>query len=228
MGSPFTPGTQACKPAPFEILVVEDHPMMIRSIKAGLAALHADAHATDCIATVSSLMQAKHRLRRSEPPGLIITDLHLPDSRGLDTLRALLDAAPGTPIVVFSACDDHATERAALALGAHAFVSKSALPQNFVQKIRPFLAPLRRGRKTPLVAPPGAPHPITQLTNRQRDVLAEAASGYRDREIALRLKIGPYTVRSHLRVIFLRLGVQNRTQASSQYIAWAKENGTLV
>ena len=221
MGSPF-------KPAHFEILVVEDHPMMIRSIKAGLTALHADADAIDCIATVSSLMQAKHRLRRSEPPGLIITDLHLPDSRGLDTLRALVDAAPSTPIVVFSACDDHATERAALALGAHAFVSKSALPQNFVHKIRPFLAPLRRGRKTPLVAPPGAPHPITQLTTRQRDVLAEAASGYRDREIALRLKIGPYTVRSHLRVIFLRLGVQNRTQASGLYIAWAKANGTLV
>ncbi|MCW5670575.1 MAG: response regulator transcription factor [Hydrogenophaga sp.] len=228
MGSPFTPDTRACKSALFEILVVEDHPMMIRSIKAGLAALHTHAHAVDCIATVSSLMQAKQRLRRSEPPGLIITDLHLPDSKGLDTLRALRDAVPGTPIVVFSACDDHATERAALALGAHAFVSKSALPQNFTQAIKPFLLPLKKGRTTALVSPPGAPHPIAQLTRRQRDVLAEAASGYRDREIGLRLKIGAHTVRSHLRVIFLRLGVQNRTQASSVYIAWARANGTLV
>lgn len=228
MGSPFTPETRAYQPAPFDILVVEDHPMMIRSITAGLAALHADAHVANCIATASSLMQAKHRLRRSQPPGLIITDLHLPDSRGLDTLRALIDAAPGTPVVVFSACDDNATERAAMALGAHAFVSKSALPQNFIQKISPFLAPLRSGQRSRLASPPGAPHPIARLTRRQRDVLAETANGYRDREIGLRLKMGPHTVRSHLRVIFLRLGVQNRTQASSQYIAWAKANGLLV
>lgn len=224
MRSPFAPGPRVYKPALFEILVVEDHPMMIRSIAAGLEALYADAHASDCIVTVGSLRQARQRLRRNEPPSLIITDLHLPDSRGLDTLRHLLDEAPGTPIVVFSACDDGSTERAALALGAYAFVSKSALPQNFIQRIRPFLAPLRWGRKIPLVPPPEAPHPVTQLTSRQRDVLAEAASGYRDREIGLRLKIGPQTVRSHLRVIFLRLGVQNRTQASSLYNAWAKAN----
>ena len=121
---------------------------MIRSITAGLAALHADAHVANCIATASSLMQAKHRLRRSQPPGLIITDLHLPDSRGLDTLRALIDAAPGTPVVVFSACDDNATERAAMALGAHACGSKSALPQNFFQKIKEFRGIATRYCKT--------------------------------------------------------------------------------
>jgi len=52
MNDPTPPAAPARRPAPFEILVVEDHPMMIRSIRAGLAALHADAHASDCIATV--------------------------------------------------------------------------------------------------------------------------------------------------------------------------------
>jgi DNA-binding NarL/FixJ family response regulator len=59
-------------------------------------------------------------------------------------------------------------------------------------------------------------------------VLAETASGYRDREIALRLKIGEQTVRTHLSVIFQRLGVQNRTQASMHYMAWAKAHGVVV
>jgi len=69
------------------------------------------------------------------------------------------------------------------------------------------------------------PHAVDLLTERQRAVLAEVAQGYRNREIALRLKIGEQTVSSHLNTVFQRLGVQNRTQASLQYIAWAKSHG---
>ena len=124
----------------FDILIVEDHPMMIRSITASLAVLHPQAHADCGVVIVGSLMQAKKRLlRRREPPSLVIADLNLPDSRGLATLRALREVAPGIAIVVFSASDDKSTEQAALDLGAQAFISKSALPQNFVQKLQPFL-----------------------------------------------------------------------------------------
>lgn len=232
MGLPCQRSSPAYKPTPFEILIVEDHPMMIRSITASLEVLYPQAHAhAGCgVMIVGSLMQARKRLLGREPPGLIITDLHLPDSRGLGTLHALRVAAPGTPIVVFSACDDKSTEQAALDLGAHAFVSKSALPQNFAQKIRPFLeARVGADRPEPTLAPPEEPsHPIALLTDRQREVLVEVAHGYRDREIAWRLKIGPQTVRSHLNAIFQQLGVQNRTQASRAYVAWAKANGLLV
>lgn len=229
MGSPFTPGTRACKPAPFEILVVEDHPMMIRSITASLAVLNPQSHAASCVVIVGSLTQAKKRLLlRREPPGLVIADLNLPDSRGLATLRALREAASGTVIVVFSACDDRSIERAALDLGAHAFISKSALPQSFVQKIRPFLPWGDPGLSVFLpVGVREAPHPVDLLTQRQRSVLAEVANGYRNREIALRLRIGEQTVSTHLTTIFQRLGVQNRTQASMQYLAWAKAHGML-
>lgn len=220
----------AYKPTPFEILIVEDHPMMIRSITNSLEVLHLRAQVGCSVMVVSTMRQARKRLQGREPPSLIISDLHLPDSRGLGTLHALLVEAPGTPIVVFSACDDKSTERAALALGARAFVSKSALAQDFVQKIRPFLTMLEPGvgADSPQALPCEPPHPVALLTDRQREVLMEVAHGYRDREIALRLKIGPETVRSHLNAVFHHLGVQNRTQASSVYVAWAKNNGLLV
>jgi two-component system NarL family response regulator len=216
----------------FEILVVEDHPMMVRSITASLEALHPAALASGSIVIAGSLLQARKRFLRREPPALIITDLQLPDSRGLDTLRALLAVAPGIPIIVFSAVDEKSTEQAALDLGAWAFVSKSALPQNFAEKVRPLLAGLNQVSEPVHSAPTPAnsgktSHPVALLTERQRTVLAEVASGYRDREIALRMNIGAQTVRTHLNGIFQRLGVQNRTQASAQYIAWAKAHDAL-
>ncbi len=212
----------------FEILIVEDHPMMIRSITASLEVLYPQAHTGCSVMIVGSLMQAKKRLQQREPPHLIIADLHLPDSRGLLTLRALRGAAPSTPIVVFSASDGLSTEQDALHLGAQAFISKSALPQHFGEKLRPFLPASTlggdSGRPEP-VSDGATPHAVDLLTERQRAVLAEVAQGYRNREIALRLKIGEQTVSSHLNTVFQRLGVQNRTQASLQYIAWAKSHG---
>lgn len=212
----------------FEILIVEDHPMMIRSITASLEVLYPQADTGCSVMLVGCLMQAKKRLQQREPPHLIVVDLNLPDSRGLLTLRALRGAAPGTPIVVFSASDGLSTEQAALRLGAQAFISKSALPQSFVEKLRPFLPASTLGgdpgRPEP-VSDGAMPHAVDLLTERQRAVLAEVAQGYRNREIALRLKIGEQTVSSHLNTVFQRLGVQNRTQASLQYIAWAKSHG---
>lgn len=230
MNTPVSVSVGAAAP-PFEILIIDDHPMMIRSITASLQALQPEVHASACVVTVGALVEARKRFLRRDPPALIIADLNLPDSRGLDTLRALRTLAPGVPVIVFSAADGKTTEQAALELGARAFVSKSALPQNFAQAIRPFLTDLMPSTG-PCVPMPtdvcGAPHPIGQLTGRQRAVLAETASGYRDREIALRLKIGEQTVRTHLSVIFQRLGVQNRTQASMHYMAWAKAHGVVV
>lgn len=209
---------------PFQCLIVEDHPLMVRSIRASLEALCPGITDSGCVMAVGSLAQATRRLQRREQPALLIIDLNLPDSQGLLTLRALRLAAPLIPIIVFSANDDAETVQGAAALGARAFVSKSALPQSFAEAVHPYLEAMRAGRAHPSGV---APHPVSLLTQRQRAVLAEVSSGYRDREIALRLKIGEQTVRTHLRAIYERLGVQNRTQASVQYLAWAKAHGAL-
>lgn len=221
-----------CLPEAFEVLVVEDHPLMANSITTSLNTLQL-GRARVCVVVVASLARAKKRLHRRVRPRLVITDLNLPDSEGLDTLRALRTAAFDVPIVVFSVVDDKTTEQAVLDLGAQAFISKSALPQCFSQKIKPYISALdalAASERLPakLRCARELPHPLTSLTERQRAVLAEVASGYSNREIALRLKIGEQTVHTHLTDVFQRLGVQNRTQASLQYVSWIAEHGTLA
>lgn len=221
------------RPEGCEILVVEDHPLMASSITASLQTLQPTSSVLARVVVATSLAQAKKRLLRRIQPSLVITDLNLPDSAGLDTLRALRLAAATTPIVVFSVVDDKATEQAVLDLGAEAFISKSSLPQNFLLKIKPYLAAFGNGRASGHLTSvdrvaTAVTHPLALLTERQRVVLAEVANGYSNREIALRLKIGEQTVHTHLTDVFQRLGVQNRTQASLQYVAWITEHGTLV
>jgi len=209
----------------FEVLIVEDHPMMASSITSYLQTMHANVR----VVVVRSMAQARKRFTKRDRPVLIIADLNLPDSCGLETIKELRRVAPDEPIMVFSMNDDPDTERAALALGAQSFVSKSSLPEHFISRIKQHLA----GVTEQLISETGAPaksnnHPVTTLTPRQKIVLAELASGYSNREMAQRLKISEETIHSHLSEIFQRLGVQNRTQASIQYLTWAQKNGLVA
>lgn len=203
-----------------EILIVEDHPMMASSITTYVQSVHPNVRTV----VACSVSQARKRLSRREKPVLIIADLNLSDSSGLATLETLLSLAPRETIMVFSMNDDPAIEQKALALGAQCFVSKSSLPEHFARKIREQLAQALRADCEPPPSSLANDGMIATLTARQLAVLAEIASGYSNRDIAQRLKISEETVRTHLSDIFQRLGVQNRTQASVQYMTWAQKN----
>ncbi len=58
---------------------------------------------------------------------------------------------------------------------------------------------------------------LNQLTEREEEILALVANGYENKAIASELRISVFTVQNHMQNLFERLGVQNRTQAASQY-----------
>lgn len=68
---------------------------------------------------------------------LILLDLDLPDSRGLDTLKAVKVVAPDTPVVVMSALSDRETAIAAIRLGAQEYINKQYLlsPRSFMRVV---------------------------------------------------------------------------------------------
>jgi len=55
---------------------------------------------------------------------------------------------------------------------------------------------------------------LDQLTAREQEILALVANGYENKAIACQLQISVFTVQTHIRNLFERLGVQNRTQAA--------------
>ena len=108
------------------ILYVEDNPSDAELLIEGLRA--EGAH-TAFIVHVSRLSEAQAALRR-ERFDVVLLDLGLPDSDGLDTLRSLLEDAPNRPVVVLTGLDDEDVGAAAMREGAQDYLVKGHASRN--------------------------------------------------------------------------------------------------
>lgn len=192
-------------------LIVEDHPLVADS----LVACMRDCNAELEVENAESLRVALRILALRPAPLLIVTDLTLPDTAGTEAVRCLREAAPRSPLLVFTALDDPILRREAKELGATDYLIKNTSIQTLQDAIRAVVggspsenqaAPERRGTLSRL------------LTPKQNSVLEELAAGRSNKEIAERMNISDKTVGTHMKEIFGRLGVRNRTEAVVRYI----------
>jgi two-component system nitrate/nitrite response regulator NarP len=210
-----------------KILVIEDHPLMGNAICSGIAMLGHNL-AFDQATSLGHALSLLDQTRDAHTQYLlIVTDLRLPDSKGLATLSALKSSSPLTPIVVLTMDDDPHIAVACEALQV-SYISKSDASNEFEKTIQSVL--LKAGAAVPVplnqhVTAPSAGPKLQPLTDRQTLVLAELAQGYSNKEISRRMNVSEETVRGHLAEIFKRLGVQNRTQATKYYLLSAHVQG---
>jgi DNA-binding NarL/FixJ family response regulator len=158
-------------------------------------------------------------------PDITLVSLELPDMSGIDLGRALLEHCPPTKLVAVSTTTDPAAERRALEAGFSACVSKQVGPADLLR----FIRSIADGRAVP------AKQPVTnhtrswsellgsQLTVREREVLALLAEGASGRMIARRLEISENTVRTHVQNLLTKLQVGSRIEA----VAYAVRHGLV-
>lgn len=196
------------------VVLADDHPV----VRAGLTALLGSFDrisvvgvAEDGRAAVAAVLQ--HR------PDLVIVDLQMPGQDGLTTIGQLARSAPGVPVLVLTMFDDETSVLSALRAGAAGYLLKGAEPADIERTIRAVAAgdvvlgqavaaTVRRAVGQDAVAPP-----FPQLTNRERQVLTLLAEPLSNAAIGERLGLSAKTVANHLSVIFLKLGVADRTEA---------------
>jgi two-component system response regulator PrrA len=122
------------------VLIVDDHPLLARSLVSLFSASGFDARA------VHSGAEALAFVRGHTPVALILLDMSMPDMSGIDVLRAM--RVPGgshpqsPPIVMFSVDDDQATRDEALQLGATDFVSK-VNPGGLLRVVEAYVRPAK-------------------------------------------------------------------------------------
>jgi DNA-binding NarL/FixJ family response regulator len=205
-----------------KILIIEDHPIMGNAICSSVASqiTNSECEVVTTLAQALNLLQAakNQQLRYT----LIVTDLNLPDSRGLDTLKALKPRSQDAPIVVLSMDDEPQVIQDCKMLAVN-YISKSDASNQFETAIHAVFQEmgLHARKKNSFTLDTVCPPPdsrIELLTPKQNCVLAELAQGYSNKEIARRLCVSDETVRGHLTEIFKRLSVQNRTQATKYYL----------
>lgn len=109
------------------VFVIEDHPLMRRSI---VEALERESDLTVCgeAADVQEAIAAIESLQ----PDLVLTDIQLKSSSGLDLIKALHAQTPALPIVATTMFDVRRTERLARAAGASGFASKQDGPEKLI------------------------------------------------------------------------------------------------
>jgi DNA-binding NarL/FixJ family response regulator len=201
---------QADRRAPFA-LIVEDHPLVADSLVACVRECDAGLK----VEMAESLVVALRILVKRPAPLLIVTDLTLTDAQGTQAVKSLRQAAPQSPILVFTALDDPTLRREAQALGAIAYLIKSTSSQTLRDEIRAVIG----ARPVSREAAPGRKDMASRLlTRKQVAVLEELVAGRSNKEIATRLSISDDTVGSHLKEIFNRLGARNRTEAVVRYL----------
>lgn len=191
-------------------LVVEDHPLVADSLVSCIQAFDPQIETL----TTASVRAAEQMLAERPAPVLIITDLMLTDAKDTEAVRRLRAAAPHSPLLVFTALEDPKLRSEANACGANAYLVKSSTTQALMEKVRDILDGHPRGASS---APPRLSQLQELLTERQLVVLEELAAGRSNKEIANRLKISDLTVNAHVKHIFGRLAVKNRTEAAVRY-----------
>jgi DNA-binding NarL/FixJ family response regulator len=212
-------------PGPTAILVVDDHDLL----RLGVCALvQAQAASTGATIEVFEAGNAADALALYETHqasiGLVLLDLALPDTHGLSGLAEFRLRFPAACIVVLSGTGNSTLAQGVLALGAAAFLPKSADLKEVVSFIRAcgLLDPTAGAAELPAVAKPLAGYAEfahasawQELTPRQMQVLQWVLEGKANKEIAQLANLSEGTVKNHVSTILLLFGMRSRAQLIS-------------
>lgn len=145
-------------------------------------------------------------------PDLIVVD-GPSDVAVVSLVEAAAKAAPEATVVVLTNCEDQAWVAELHSAGAEAIVSRSLPLSTTATLLREIAAgTILRVPRAPAAA---SPRRMSQLTDREIQILQLAAQGRRNQQIADRLCVTPQTVKFHLTNIYRKLGVTSRTGASA-------------
>lgn len=222
---------------PTRVVLADDEPLML----AGLAAILDAQPDIEVLGTAADGRQAVDLVERTRPD-VVCLDIEMPVMDGIGATREILTRLE-TQVVMLTTFrrEDYLVD--SLQAGASGFLLKTATPEQLAESIRTvasgeaLLAPemtqalIRRtvstesaaqGSAPPSSAPPSST--VEPLSQRERDVLAQAALGLSNGEIGERLFIGSETVKTHMSRVLAKLQLRNRVQA----VAYAHRHGVVA
>jgi two-component system NarL family response regulator len=191
------------------IMVVEDHHV----VRQGLVALLNTVSDMLVVAEGADGKQAVDLFRRHEPD-VTLMDLRMPTMSGVDAVIEIRRNFPAARIIVLTTFDGDEDIYRALQAGARAYLLKGMFGDELMDAIRAVHA--GKSRIPPVVAERlatrmGSPG----LTARELDVLKLIVAGKSNKEIGEELRISEATVKTHINNILSKLGVTDRTQATT-------------
>jgi len=206
------------------IVVADDHPIF----RDGLCKLLALEEDFEVVAQASDGRQVLDVLQQFEPD-ILLLDLKMPGLDGLATLQRLQAAKNKTRVIVLTASDDKNEFVQAMKLGTSGIVLKQTATELLIKSIRKVhageiwldshttAAVIRQfvaaeDTPPPPQTAPGRDRERSPLSQREREIVALVAQGFKNKEMAEKMFISEQTVKNHLHNIFDKLGVSDRLE----------------
>lgn len=192
------------------VLVADDHPI----VRGGVVGLLRDEPDIEVVAEAGSGEDAV-RLALELVPDVVLMDLRMPGVDGVEATERIRAEAPDVRVLVFTTYETDDSILGAIEAGASGYLLKAAPAEELLAGVRAVaagetvLGPSIAAKLVNRVRQAPAP----ALSTRQLEVLRLVAAGKSNPEIAAELFIGESTVKTHLAIIFERLGVSDRTRA---------------
>ena len=199
------------------VLVADDQSM----VRAGFRMLLTGEHDIEVVAEASTGLEAVAKAQRLNP-AVVLMDIRMPELDGLEATRRILAGGSAARILILTTfgLDEYIYE--ALCAGASGFVLKDDPPEDLIAAVRTvaagnaLLSPavtkqvIKQFTRIPHPAPPKE---LSELTERELEILRLIATGLSNAEIGRELYIGETTVKTHVTHIFQKLGLRDRVQA---------------
>ena len=218
------PPSEATK---IRIVVADDHPIF----RDGLCRLLALEPDFEVVAQAQDGRQVLDVLQQHEPD-ILLLDLKMPGLDGLATLQRLQNSKHKTRVIVLTASEDKNEFVQAMKLGTAGIVLKQSATDLLIKSIRKVnageiwldshttAAVMRQFATGADDAPAGIAAPASSsrererslLSQREREIVALVAQGFKNKEMAEKMFISEQTVKNHLHNIFDKLGVSDRLE----------------
>lgn len=214
----------------FRIFIVDDHPLMREGLKASIESqpdLIVCGEADDVPEALENI--------KSAAPNLIIVDLALKYTNGLDLLKELKSRHSQVKLLVVSAYDEMLYAERAMRAGAHGYINKQEAQHKLIDGIREVLAGRRylseaMTQRMLAAAVVGrdntdAGNPLACLTDREMQVFELFGHGKTTSAIAKQLHLSVHTIDSHRENIRHKLQLANGTELMHRAVQWVLEMG---
>lgn len=195
------------------VLIADDHSLFRTGLKHLISQLFPEPEVLEA----TNYSEAMTAIRNETRMSLILVDLKMPEMDGFSTLAKLVEQADSVPVVVLSGSGELSDMQQSFQTGVMGYICKSEPPQIILSALQLVLS---GGVYVPtefVMAPNKEAsceqNVLSELTERQREVLNLLAEGESNKEIARSLNVSEATVKAHLATILKTLGAKNRTQA---------------
>ena len=193
--------------APIRVLVVDDHAI----VRDGIAALIGRQSDMEMAGEAADGIEAVAKFRELAPD-VVLMDVQMPGMGGVEAIEAIRKIAPSAHVLVLTTYPGDAQAVRAMRAGAAGYLLKNCVRKELVDAIRSVHA--GRRAMSADIAHEVALHVLDEpLSERELAVLRLVAEGQGNKEIARQLDLSTDTIKAHLKAIFAKLRVDDRTHA---------------